>query len=78
LARGAASEPPEADYDDSDEDEEDRLPARPPASQLVDVDLALSAYANARLYFDLKRQSAEKHSKTIAASEKVRARPACR
>jgi hypothetical protein len=38
----------------------------------VDVDIYLTAFANARKYYDQKRATAAKHEKTIAASTKVR------
>eukprot|EP00058_Branchiostoma_floridae_P011333 XP_002596821.1 hypothetical protein BRAFLDRAFT_130588 [Branchiostoma floridae] len=36
----------------------------------IDIDLALSAYANAKKYYDQKRHAAKKEQKTIDASEK--------
>uniref|UniRef100_A0A8D8LLF6 Nuclear export mediator factor NEMF homolog n=2 Tax=Cacopsylla melanoneura TaxID=428564 RepID=A0A8D8LLF6_9HEMI len=38
---------------------------------LVDVDLDLSAYANAKRYFDQKRSAAKKQQKTIQSTEKA-------
>ncbi|KAM7360796.1 nuclear export mediator factor NEMF homolog Clbn [Cochliomyia hominivorax] len=38
---------------------------------IVDVDLALSAWANARKYYDQKRSAAQKEKKTIDASQKA-------
>ncbi|OCT68327.1 nuclear export mediator factor NEMF [Xenopus laevis] len=38
---------------------------------LVDVDLSLSAYANAKKYYDHKRHAAKKSQKTIEAAEKA-------
>uniref|UniRef100_A0AAY4BSD9 Ribosome quality control complex subunit NEMF n=1 Tax=Denticeps clupeoides TaxID=299321 RepID=A0AAY4BSD9_9TELE len=38
---------------------------------LVDVDLSLSAYANAKKYYDHKRSAAKKEQKTIEASQKA-------
>uniref|UniRef100_W8C4S2 Nuclear export mediator factor NEMF n=1 Tax=Ceratitis capitata TaxID=7213 RepID=W8C4S2_CERCA len=56
--------------DDSDEsnsnDASDGLP-----TMVVDVDLALSAWANARKFYDLKRYAAKKEQKTIDASQKA-------
>ncbi|ALC47929.1 Clbn [Drosophila busckii] len=40
-------------------------------SMLIDVDLALSAWANARRYYDMKRSAAQKEQKTIDASQKA-------
>ncbi|XP_078591678.1 ribosome quality control complex subunit NEMF-like isoform X2 [Branchiostoma floridae x Branchiostoma japonicum] len=37
----------------------------------IDIDLALSAYANAKKYYDQKRHAAKKEQKTIDASEKA-------
>ncbi|XP_018801731.1 PREDICTED: nuclear export mediator factor NEMF homolog [Bactrocera latifrons] len=52
--------------DDNNEDSTDGLP-----TLVVDVDLALSAWANARKYYDLKRYAAKKEQKTIDASNKA-------
>ncbi|KAL1461067.1 hypothetical protein WDU94_012998, partial [Cyamophila willieti] len=38
---------------------------------LIDVDLDLSAYANAKRYFDQKRSAAKKQQKTIQSTEKA-------
>ncbi|KAG7466460.1 hypothetical protein MATL_G00165000 [Megalops atlanticus] len=38
---------------------------------LVDVDLSLSAYANAKKYYDHKRHAAKKEQKTVEAAEKA-------
>ncbi|XP_013929304.1 PREDICTED: nuclear export mediator factor NEMF-like [Thamnophis sirtalis] len=38
---------------------------------LVDVDLSLSAYANAKKYYDHKRHAARKTQKTVEAAEKA-------
>lgn len=51
--------------DDMDEDEKTR-----PADK-VEVDLALSAYANARRWFETKKKQASKQEKTIAAHAKA-------
>lgn len=51
---------------DNNEDSSDGLP-----TLIVDVDLALSAWANARKYYDLKRYAAKKEQKTIDASNKA-------
>ena len=37
----------------------------------VDIDLSLSAYSNARRYYDQKKQAARKEQKTADASYKV-------
>ncbi|KAJ7345326.1 hypothetical protein JRQ81_001276 [Phrynocephalus forsythii] len=39
--------------------------------QLVDLDLSLSAYANAKRYYDHKRHAARKTQKTVEAAEKA-------
>ncbi|KAJ1983292.1 hypothetical protein H4R34_001376 [Dimargaris verticillata] len=38
---------------------------------LVEVDIYLTAFANAQRYFDVKKQSAVKHEKTVAVSSKA-------
>uniref|UniRef100_A0A3B3QMV0 NFACT RNA-binding domain-containing protein n=1 Tax=Paramormyrops kingsleyae TaxID=1676925 RepID=A0A3B3QMV0_9TELE len=38
---------------------------------MVDVDLSLSAYANAKKYYDHKRNAAKKEQKTVEAAEKA-------
>ncbi|KAG9268213.1 nuclear export mediator factor NEMF [Astyanax mexicanus] len=38
---------------------------------LVDVDISLSAYANAKKYYDHKRSAAKKEQKTVEAAEKA-------
>uniref|UniRef100_T1PIE3 Fibronectin-binding protein A n=1 Tax=Musca domestica TaxID=7370 RepID=T1PIE3_MUSDO len=53
-------------YGTGEDDDENSMP-----TLLVDVDLALSAWANARKYYDLKRTAAEKEKKTIDASQKA-------
>jgi hypothetical protein len=37
----------------------------------VDVDISTTAFANARNYYDVKKSTAAKHEKTIAATSKV-------
>ncbi|XP_043652412.1 nuclear export mediator factor NEMF homolog [Drosophila teissieri] len=54
---------------DNDEDDDDDLKA--PELTVVDVDLALSAWANARRYYDMKRSAAQKEKKTVDASQKA-------
>ncbi|CCX32746.1 Similar to Uncharacterized protein C132.01c; acc. no. Q9USN8 [Pyronema omphalodes CBS 100304] len=63
--------------DDEDEDEEEAeneketedKPSKAPLK--IDVDLALTSYANARSYYDEKRSAAEKEVKTLKSSEKA-------
>ncbi|XP_048830455.1 ribosome quality control complex subunit NEMF-like [Brienomyrus brachyistius] len=40
-------------------------------AMMVDVDLSLSAYANAKKYYDHKRNAAKKEQKTVEAAEKA-------
>ncbi|XP_018579710.1 nuclear export mediator factor NEMF homolog [Anoplophora glabripennis] len=54
------------DSDESNDENDDQLPA-----MVVDVDLALSAFANARKYYDLKRSAAKKQQKTIESQTKA-------
>ncbi|KAH8295264.1 hypothetical protein KR018_009454, partial [Drosophila ironensis] len=42
-----------------------------PEATVVDVDLAMTAWANARRYYDLKRSAAQKEKKTVDASQKA-------
>ena len=67
------SEPEEDTYQDSDEefDEEDSKQA---ALTKVDVDIYLSAFANARRYYNVMKQSAAKQEKTLLAADRVRKR----
>jgi len=65
------SEEAEAAYEDSDEESDQRPAPPPPQKHIIDVDLDLTAYANARAYYDMKRANAQKHEKTIAASEQA-------
>lgn len=39
--------------------------------EMIDIDLGLSAYANARKYYDMKRAHAKKEQKTLESSEKA-------
>ncbi|KAJ8044952.1 Nuclear export mediator factor Nemf [Holothuria leucospilota] len=57
----------EFDSDES-ENEEEEVRSKP---MRVDIDLGLSAYANARRYFDLKKHSKKKEQKTVDAAEKA-------
>ncbi|XP_060516930.1 ribosome quality control complex subunit NEMF homolog [Cylas formicarius] len=52
--------------DVSDSEANDNIP-----SMLVDVDLALTAFANARRYYDQKRTAAKKQQKTIESQTKA-------
>jgi hypothetical protein len=68
------SDPDEAisdDSDDSDEDDEDKPAKKQQQVYKVDVDISTTAFANARNYYDVKKSTAAKHEKTIAATSKV-------
>ncbi|XP_066952776.1 ribosome quality control complex subunit NEMF [Macrobrachium rosenbergii] len=56
---------------DSDEEREEGCESTKMRPMAVEIDLDLSAMANARKYFDQKRQAAKKEQKTISASEKA-------
>ncbi|KAG2182712.1 hypothetical protein INT44_005692 [Umbelopsis vinacea] len=56
---------------DEDDDEEKVEKQRNNEPSKVDVDIYLTAFANARKYYDQKRATAAKHEKTIAASERA-------
>ncbi|CAH0550689.1 unnamed protein product [Brassicogethes aeneus] len=51
---------------DSENDENDHIP-----SMSVDIDLALTTFANARRYYDQKRTAAKKQQKTIESQNKA-------
>ncbi|XP_002735180.1 ribosome quality control complex subunit NEMF-like [Saccoglossus kowalevskii] len=53
----------------SDVDDEDKHSGIGPLK--IDIDLDLSAYANARKYYEAKKHSAVKEQKTLAASQKA-------
>ncbi|RKP34361.1 fibronectin-binding protein A N-terminus-domain-containing protein [Dimargaris cristalligena] len=55
--------------DDEDEDDADEKAA--PSTLLIDVDIYQTVFANVRSYFDVKKKSAFKHSKTVAVSQKA-------
>ena len=55
---------------DGDDDESDESSERLP-SMLVDIDLSLKSFANARKYYDLKRHAAKKRQKTIESQTKA-------
>lgn len=55
-----------SDEDPNSADEGDKLP-----SMVVDIDLGLSAYANATRYYDQKRTAAHKEHRTIESSAKA-------
>ena len=53
------------------EDDSDAENEQSKQVEKVDVDIGLSAYANARRYYETKKQTAVKQKKTIQASEKA-------
>lgn len=61
--------------EEQDSDDESSKPAKSAATTekrlTIDIDLALSPWANARQYYDQKKTAAQKETKTIAASEKA-------
>lgn len=54
------------DKDDDDDDDEDKL-----VPMVIDIDLGLSAYANATRFYDQKRSAAQKEHRTIESSAKA-------
>ncbi|KAF9105541.1 hypothetical protein BGX29_012023 [Mortierella sp. GBA35] len=60
----------ESDQDDNQE-AEDRHQPKAKATVLVDLDIYLTAFANARKYYDVKKQSAIKQEKTLAHASKA-------
>lgn len=58
----------ESDENDEENNEIDVEKLKP---MTIDIDLGLSAFANARKYYDMKRSAAIKEKKTIDASEKA-------
>lgn len=61
----------EEDEDEEDQEVEDRHQPKPKATVLVDLDIYLTAFANARNFYDVKKQSAIKHEKTLAHASKA-------
>ncbi|GLH01516.1 Nuclear export mediator factor NEMF homolog [Gryllus bimaculatus] len=60
------------DDDDDDDDGEDKDKKEDSAkSMIIDIDLDLTAFANARKYYDQKRSAAKKQQKTIDAQTKA-------
>ncbi|KAH8552205.1 hypothetical protein BGW37DRAFT_424420 [Umbelopsis sp. PMI_123] len=57
--------------EEEEEEEEDKVEKDRKEPSKVDVDIYLTAFANARKYYEQKRATAAKHEKTIAASEKA-------
>ncbi|CAG8729924.1 15441_t:CDS:10, partial [Racocetra persica] len=62
----------EAFYDSSDEESEgERNHMQETVQDKVDVDIYLSAYANAKKFYDVKKQSMIKQAKTLAVADKA-------
>ncbi|KAF9325641.1 hypothetical protein BGZ91_002309 [Linnemannia elongata] len=59
------------DDDQDDQEAEDRHQPKAKATVLVDLDIYLTAFANARKYYDVKKQSAIKQEKTLAHASKA-------
>ncbi|KAI8338866.1 fibronectin-binding protein A N-terminus-domain-containing protein [Chlamydoabsidia padenii] len=59
------------DEDDSDSDSEDTSIKNQQQVYKVDVDISTTAFSNARNYYDMKKSTAVKHEKTIAATSKA-------
>ncbi|SAM09718.1 hypothetical protein [Absidia glauca] len=57
--------------DDEDNDDEDKPTKKQQQVYKVDVDISTTAFANARNYYDVKKSTAAKHEKTIAATSKA-------
>ncbi|CAH2983554.1 unnamed protein product [Chilo suppressalis] len=57
---------PYSHADEGDDEEEELL-----KPMLVDVDLSLTAFANARRYYDQKRNAAKKQQKTLESADKA-------
>ncbi|ORY93012.1 fibronectin-binding protein A N-terminus-domain-containing protein [Syncephalastrum racemosum] len=70
LAEPEEEDDDDYDSDDSDE-EEDEKEEKEPQCVKVDVEIGLTAFANARKYYEQKKTTASKHEKTIAASSKA-------
>ncbi|KAF9954278.1 hypothetical protein BGZ72_004711 [Mortierella alpina] len=61
----------EEEDDQDDQEAEDRHQPKSKATVLVDLDIHLTAFANARKYYDVKKQSAIKQEKTLAHASKA-------
>ncbi|CAG8522650.1 6805_t:CDS:10 [Paraglomus occultum] len=64
-------EPEEDTYQDSDEETDEDDDNKQAALTEVDVDIYLSAFANARRYYNVMKQSAAKQEKTLLAADKA-------
>ncbi|KAF9354639.1 hypothetical protein BGX34_010898 [Mortierella sp. NVP85] len=61
----------DAEYDDDDQEAEDRNQPKAKSTILVDLDISLTAFANARKYYDEKKQAGLKQEKTLAHASKA-------
>ncbi|KAF9346640.1 hypothetical protein BGX26_001841 [Mortierella sp. AD094] len=59
------------DDDQDDQEAEDRYQPKAKSTVLIDLDIYLTAFANARKYYDVKKQSAIKQEKTMAHASKA-------
>ncbi|KAI7860665.1 hypothetical protein BDC45DRAFT_429820 [Circinella umbellata] len=64
-----SDEDSDEDSSDSESDEEQEEKSKAPVK--VDVEIGLTAFANARKYYDQKKTTATKHEKTLKASSKA-------
>lgn len=62
---------PYATYDKNTEDSENESDENELPAMVIDIDLGLSAYANATRYYDQKRSAANKENRTIESSAKA-------
>lgn len=62
---------PYRDEDDDSSDDDEKKESDLPSSMEVDVDLSLTAFANATRYYEQKKSAAKKEQKTIEASSKA-------
>ncbi|XP_023950258.2 ribosome quality control complex subunit NEMF homolog [Bicyclus anynana] len=60
----------EADDDDDDDEENDNEEGKL-KPMMIDIDLSLTAFANARRYYDQKRNAAKKQQKTVESADKA-------
>lgn len=61
----------ESESSDSEDDEDKEQEPESRKSYKVDVEIGLTAFANARKYYEQKKSTAAKHEKTIEASSKA-------
>ncbi|KAI9333487.1 fibronectin-binding protein A N-terminus-domain-containing protein, partial [Pilaira anomala] len=61
----------ESESESDDDDKEDEETPKEPMTFKVDVEIGLTAFANARKYYEQKKTTASKHEKTLEASSKA-------